>query len=356
MGVSVTEPLGLAQSRTGRMLFKPFSAGKWFTLGFAAWLAQLVEGAGGGGGNFQIPGGGGGGTPRPVRIPGAPGGPGTPGVPGTSNTSGTPGSVNEFDAFVQQAKQFVIANAYWIIPVAIAAIALWVALLWVRARGKFIFLENVALDRVAIIEPWKRLAPQANSFFRFDLLINILMPLLAGAIAIVGYFIAKPDIAANRFSSAAITAIIVGSLLFIALTLLFAVAKVLAEDFLIPLMYLRAQPIVPAWTEFRTRVLPGNVGSFVLFYLMRIVLGIATAIIMFVGTCLTCCIAGLPYISTVFFLPIFVFMRCYSLFFLRQIGAEYNLLAEIEPVPLMAFPVVMNPPPLPPPNQPGDPF
>lgn len=336
MGVSVTDPLGEAQTRTGRMLFKPFNAGKWFTLGFAAWLAQLLEGAGG---SIQFPdfGGGGGGG----------GGAGGGGPAGTVN-SGT----SWFYATLHEVKQLFLPHAYWIIPVVLILLAIVIALLWIRSRGKFIFLENVALDRVAIVEPWKRLRPLANNFLRFELRL-ILVMLFALLVTAVGcYLIAEPDLATNQLTSAGITAMVIAGLVILAVSLLYALIKTVAEDFLIPLMYLRAQPIGPAWTEFRTRLLPGNIGSFILFYLMRIVLGIATGMIMLIGMCLTCCLAALPYISTVFFLPIFVFIRCYSLYFLRQFGPEYNLLADVEPVPLMAFPVIVNqPPPLPPMNQ-----
>jgi hypothetical protein len=37
------------------------------------------------------------------------------------------------------------------------------------------------------------------------------------------------------------------------------------------------------------------------------------ALIMVVGTCVTCCVAALPYLGAVVFLPLFVFSRAYSL-------------------------------------------
>jgi hypothetical protein len=43
-------------------------------------------------------------------------------------------------------------------------------------------------------------------------------------------------------------------------------------------------------------------------------------------------------------LPIYVFSRAYSLYFLRQFGNEYNLLVELPSFPVSGFPVVMLPP------------
>jgi len=39
MGLSVTNAIGAALNRAGRMLFKPFELRKWFVLGFCAWLS-----------------------------------------------------------------------------------------------------------------------------------------------------------------------------------------------------------------------------------------------------------------------------------------------------------------------------
>jgi hypothetical protein len=70
--------------------------------------------------------------------------------------------------------------------------------------------------------------------------------------------------------------------------------------------------------------------------------------IMLMGMCVTCCLAGLPYLGTVFFLPLFVFARSYSLYFLRQFGPQYNLIAELPPPTVGAFQVIMPAPPMPP--------
>src|SRR6266508_1698239 len=74
MAISVTDPIERSISRSKYITFQPFYLGKWFVLGFVAFLASLGEG--GGGGNFNVPGGGGGGrAPAPMPGPG-------PGMPG----------------------------------------------------------------------------------------------------------------------------------------------------------------------------------------------------------------------------------------------------------------------------------
>ena len=51
----------------------------------------------------------------------------------------------------------------------------------------------------------------------------------------------------------------------------------------------------------------------------------------------TCCCAGclmaLPYLGTVLLLPVLVFKRSYSLYFLAQFGPEYDVFPPPPPAP-----------------------
>ena len=75
-----------------------------------------------------------------------------------------------------------------------------------------------------------------------------------------------------------------------------------------------------AWRICRDEVLSGNIGGLVLFYVLRFVLAIGVAIAVFVLSCVTCCISRIPYLGTVLVLPIFVFWRAYSLYYMEQLG------------------------------------
>jgi hypothetical protein len=96
----------------------------------------------------------------------------------------------------------------------------------------------------------------------------------------------------------------------------------MTEDFVIPLMYLRGHLVGPAWREFSRRFFAGNVGSIVLFYLMRIVVGMAAGMIVLIGTCVTCCLAALPTSTRWSSCRCSCFTRAYSLYFLRQFGPQ----------------------------------
>lgn len=87
-----------------------------------------------------------------------------------------------------------------------------------------------------------------------------------------------------------------------------------------------------SWTDFRAELLEGRVGKFVLYFLFRaVVLSIVVGFIALGVTCATCCIAVLPYIGSVILLPLSVFDRQYSLYYLEQFGPGWQFFAQGKP-------------------------
>lgn len=130
--ISVTEAIEPAYERVKQMLFKPFDLTKWIIIGFCAWLAGLGESGGGGGFN------------------------GFNG--GSHNFNGNDGHpAEELRHFYHQARDYVMDNLGWIIPVIIflvvLGVTLWLLILWLSSRGKFMFLHCVVWDRAEVEEP-----------------------------------------------------------------------------------------------------------------------------------------------------------------------------------------------------------
>src|SRR5262249_1998516 len=97
-------------------------------------------------------------------------------------------------------------------------------------------------------------------------------------------------------------------------------------------------------------------GEILLYCLFLIVLAIATGLVSCFAICVTCCIAALPYIGTVILLPVFILFRSFSLVFLRQFGADYDVWASFMPPEFL--PILSGVPPAPPaapPNPPSEP-
>jgi len=295
--ISVTLPIDRAISRTRNMLFTPFDLEKWFVLGFCAFLAGLVE-AGGGGFNVRSP------MPQHYKMP-------------------------QLGGF-EQASAWLMGHLPLVVGLGLGLLVLVIALTtlfqWLGSRGQLMFLDGVIHDRAAVVEPWQRFRDLGNDLFVFRFLLGLCSLGVFALLGFLGWSIARPDIAAHQFGSAALLALVVagGPALLVVLALL--LVSLLLGDFIVPLMYhlniRTGQAFGVLWKE----IIPGHGGSFVLFYLMKLVLTVAAGLIVVLGTCCTCCLLALPYLGSVAFLPLWVFFRSYSLYFLEQFGEDWRLL------------------------------
>ena len=313
--ISVAEPVSPALERVKRVLFQPFDLGKWFIIGFGAWLAQLGEGGFGGNYNFSPQHG--------------------------SNYGDT------FRHGFERTRDYALDNLNWMVPLAavlvVIFLALWLLLLWLNSRGKFMFLHCVALDKAEVSEPWYKFACEANSLFLFRLGLGLVamiftLPLLIIAIVIVCKMFLSGQFLLNNILGA------VGlGLLFLGVAIVFAIIQKLTLDFVVPIMFLRRQRCLSAWKELWT-LISGHAGAFVLYFLFQIVLAMAIGVIVFGAVIITCCIAGclmmLPYLGTVLLLPVLMFKRCYSLHFLAQFGRDYDVFPPGPPPQPGALPMM----------------
>jgi hypothetical protein len=297
--ISVTDPVGLAMERVKQILFRPFDIGKWFAIGFCAWLAGLGERGFGGNGNFN---------------------------------SGSNRNGRDVHQEFEHARTYVVENLYWILPLAIflfvLALALGVLLTWLNSRGKFMFLNCVALNRSDVAEPWKRFADLANSLFWFRLGLAAIGFVLTVPCLIFGFLVAMPMFRHDSWNVAGILILVGLGFALVLIGICFGLIRKLMTDFVVPIMYLRGSRCLVAWREFR-QLLGTNVGGFVLYLLFQIVIAIAIGVmilaIFLVTCCIACCFMSIPFIGTVLLLPVLVFQRAYSLCYLAQYGPNYNV-------------------------------
>lgn len=300
--ISVVDPISPAIERARTILFRPFDLGKWFVIGFGAWLAQLGSGGGGGGGG----GGGDGGRYNVDRDH----------------------IHREFD----QARDYVVNNLDWIIPVVVAAtvivIGLWLLLLWLSSRGRFMFLYCVARNKAEVTNPWHQFRDHANSLFAFRAILGLLTIAAAILPFVLGGIVASVSTATLGLNPWTIIGIVAAVLFFVAVLIVSAVIGKFTKDFVVPIMYLHTNSAVSAWKTLLA-LLSVNRARFVLYILIQIAIAIAIATMMLVAACCTCCCAAclfaLPYIGTVILLPVHVFTRSYSLYYLAQYGPEFNV-------------------------------
>ena len=321
-GIEYVQPTARAMERMKNTLFRPFDLGKWFALGFTAWLATLLEGGcSSSGGNVNMAGG------NDTN--------GGPSIDGWSDIQDMAGSA--MDSIRDQLS--------WIIPVAIVIVlivaAVVVALLWVSSRGKFMFLDNVVHNRALVTQPWHEMRTLGNSLFWWRLIFScIVIALMLILIGVPGYFLLSTFDETNMRPPwiaglvGATTAIVLAGITLTYITLLL-------EDFVVPVMYKNSLSVTDAWG--RVIRLHGERFSSVIGYaLWRLLLSVATGILMVIVVLVTCCIAGLlfaiPYIGTVALLPVSVFFRSLALEFIRQLGSDFDVWEGAVPSPMEQLP------------------
>ena len=115
---------------------------------------------------------------------------------------------------------------------------------------------------------------------------------------------------------------------------LFLIQK-FTTDFVVPIMFLRTASCPAAWREF-LGMLSANMGRFALYVLFQIAIWFVIGILILAISCVTCCCAacliGIPYIGAVLLLPISIFHRSYTLYYLRQYGPFFDVFRAVEPV------------------------
>jgi hypothetical protein len=303
--ISVIDPISQAIDRTRDVLFRPFDAGKWLVLGFCAWLAQLGQGAGGSSGRSSI------------------------------NES------TDLRHEFHHAWEWVLDHLVPVVVIGSIVFAVlfvvWLLLLWLSSRGKFIFLDGVVNNRGAVVEPWHRHRERANSLFLFRFVLG-----LVGALVILGLvlvMLATMWIGAESQMAKPVLVLSVIALVLsaIGVAIILGLIGLAIEDFVVPLMYLRGYSAGAAWSEF-SALLGARPGAFVLYVVIRLVVSLVVGLIALTICCATCCIVLLPYLGTVITLPLWVFKRCYSVYFLSQFGPEYACFAPAQGEPIVPVP------------------
>lgn len=306
--VSVIDPITPAIDRVKIMLFKPFKLRKWFVVGFCAWLAYLGSGGGGGGGggpHFNVPH-----KPHEQEAQIAEG--------------------------INMAKEYILDNLYWIIPVvaigAVVIIGIGFLIAWLNSRGRFMFLHCVAGNKSEVKVPWHKFRKHSNSLFLFRVVLGIISFVIA-AVPILGIVLLIITIVTETVPNVvSIPGIVIFGLIVFVFSIALFLVKKFTFDFVVPIMFLQTASCIAGWREFLT-ILSVNKARFALYILFQIVIAIAIGVIISIGFCIGCCLCCasvlllIPYIGTVILLPLLVFKRAYSLYYLRQFGPRFDVLS-----------------------------
>jgi len=301
------------------ILFRPFDAGKWFVLGFSAWLATLGEG--GGGSSYQG------------------------NVPSSGTESGEDGAsaeyqgaIAEFEEASRTAMQWIQENP-WVIGVAIGAIlfilALMILFCWLNSRGKFMFLDNVVHNRAEVKLPWSKYRAEGNSLFRWAICFHIvtgvvLLALLAGT----GFSLFSQFSESETFTSSMLITAIIVAVVFVLILLMIGYIWTLVTNFVVPQMYKHRISASAASINVLS-LQRERAGALFVFFLLRFLLGLASLLIILAFGLATCCVGliaiVIPYLGAVITLPITVFFCALGPEFSRQFGSKFDLWSNYPP-------------------------
>lgn len=303
MSISYSQPLSMGFQRMKKALFQPFDITKWFRIGFTAWLAGLTECNGGSSGN---------------------------------NSGSNFNNLDKFFDFPQTAWNWLIDNPLWanLILVGIVFLIIIVSvIIWVSARGKFMFLHNVVHDNAEISQPWHDYRKEGNSLFWFDFVFGWIAFAVFMLIA-AHCFVSAKELYYGDFTKPEIfLSILQMVLLFIGYIIVFGYIGLFEKDFVVPIMYKHRIGVLSAWGKFLA-LLGRKLFTFLLYGLFIFVLGIAVAIGIIFFALVTCCIGllliAIPYIGAVVLLPVSYTFRAFSIEFLAQFGDDFDLLPKDE--------------------------
>jgi hypothetical protein len=305
VGTAASEALELVRGR----LF-PFRLDRWLPLGFVTFLDRCGRAGGGlnSGGSGRLPG-------NDVGVD-----PGSPSV----------------EEGIAQAKEWI--GEHLVVIVAVAAIALVVivtlvaVILWLNSRGVFMYADNVASGRFEVARPWREHADRAWSYFGWSFGLSLVSFLGVLALLVpIGFF--AYSLFRHGAHAGPILGIIALGLLIVVWAIALNIFSIVLRDFAAPLQIALdvrcGQALGVAWG-----VLRGNLGSFVIYVLLKIVFAIVTGITALLAGCFTCCLGFLPVIHHTLLQPFYYFERAWSLCLLRQAGYDLFPAAPVPPPPV----------------------
>jgi hypothetical protein len=317
--LSVLDAASEAVELVRQRLF-PFRLDRWLPLGFVTFLDHCGRSGGGPGGTGRFPGS----------------------SPGSSGSGGESAA-----EAIGSAKEWI--GEHMVVIVAVSAIALVVlvtllaVILWINSRGVFMYLDNVASGRFDVVRPWREHADKSWSYFGWSFGVSLIAFLGVLAMAGLGIWFGI-----MLFMSGPNPLPILGLITLVLVFIVFVVAlnlfSVLLHDFAAPLQMKLAIPcgqaLRVAWGLVRA-----NLGTFVVYVLLKIVFAIVSAICGLLAGCFTCCLGFLPVVSHTLLQPLHYFERAWSLCLLRQAGFDLFPVAPPPPYPPEALSPA--PPPLP---------
>jgi hypothetical protein len=312
MEISYVQPLNQGYAGMKSILLRPFDLGKWFALGFSAWLANLINGWGGGGGsNWRAA------------------------FDKDDLREVVTGTTDRVESFFDHGVEIALLGAGLFVVLGIV-----VLFLWLSSRGHFVYLDNLVHNRSRVTEPWERLGGLADSLFRWRLVFTFVLLLGFGTLAAAAGLLSVA-LGTGGWSRAVsvLGYLTLGSTAFIAMIGV-AYVHFFLIHYVVPLMYKHGENATAAWRRF-LRQFSDEPWPFVLVGLFYLAIMLLVGVVIAAFGLATCCVGfillGLPYLGAVVLLPVTTTLRLFDLNWLAQFGADFDA-RETNALPVEAPP------------------
>lgn len=352
--ISIGKLVDLSINRTKLILFQPFSLKKWLCLLFIAFMAgALGSGNGSGGSNHNWPKKAEavdyGYTVEQEKIDQF----------GSSYGEFEPDSYPFYYEKLKLKFAFLKKASVW--AGFLIIFPLTILFMWLSSRFKFIWFDSIIKNDASVAEPFRQHKDKGNSLFIFYLTLLILTLTALGLIALWIFGVGKAlglFKAGGYWSFAGVMSTFLMPVITAICGIMFLVILYLAIDhFVVTIMAIDNCPFKAAWQKF-INIYKGNQKEFWFYLLVLMGLGIICGIIalviilaclipiLLVGALLfgipyllfkmgaifiiIAIILGIPFIALTLALlmsinlPLAVFFRSFSLYFLSSIECEYN--------------------------------
>ena len=304
MNITYFDALSRGWGRMKKALFQPFDIGKWFVVGFTAFLATLLDG----------PGGSGGGKNKWDHFP----------------------NIDEVADFPMIARDWLISHPAWaglILFGTLFLITIIIVFAWLSSRGKFMFLHNVVHDKAEVTRPWHEYKRQGDSLFLWRLVYGVIVFAMFVVIGMFFFGLIIRMVHHDITGAQKVYTIMGMVLLFLTFFIITSYISLFLDHFVVPIMFKYKLSAVKGWGKFLP-LMSQYFGYFLLYGIIMFFFIIFVILCVLLFGLMTCCIGFLvliiPYIGSVVFLPVSYTFRAFSVEFLAQFGSDFDLYPPVE--------------------------
>lgn len=303
MSSSPIDAISTAIERTRVVLFDPVDPSKYVAIALCAWLFRLGTGGA-----------------SSIRVPDF----------GNSSSSGGGSGSPPFDpAQLEEMLAPLLALGAVLIAVVLLAVvigaAIGAALIFLQSRGAFMLIDSLVKNRAEVVEPWNEYASEANSLFLFRLVTSFGSGALAFVIAIAAGAGVWFSMVGGSFDGVELAIIALGSIALLGVTLVASVVDGCSTEFVAPMMYVRRCTAVEAFGDLGG-LASADPSGFAMYIVLRVASAILLGLLMAMVSCLLCCVSWLPFVSTLMFLPLIVWVRLFGMHFVAQLADDLRAL------------------------------